>query len=114
MILSKGEKVFVITRRLFHGDLRRHFVGEVQKVSDLTMRVQGYAFIFDEPTSQFIRREDQRTRIFPLTDAGLVINVIPGDVTIADVLYKMNEQNQRVITDDKLFSINVDEFATNR
>ncbi len=31
-MLSKGEKVFVITRRLFEGDRIRLFVGEVQRI----------------------------------------------------------------------------------
>lgn len=29
MIIERGEKVHIITRRLFESDLRRHFVGEV-------------------------------------------------------------------------------------
>jgi hypothetical protein len=46
-MLAKGEKVFVITRRMFAGDLRRYFVGEVQEVSSFAMRIQRYAFVFD-------------------------------------------------------------------
>lgn len=114
MILSKGEKVFIITRRLFHWDLRRHFVGEVQAETETTIRVQGFAFIFDETSNQFIRRDDQRIRIFPLLDAGIVINVLPNEVKIEDIHYKTDEKNRRVITDDKLFSMNVSEFAVNR
>ena len=47
-MIIKGEKVFVITRRLFDEDLRRHFVGEVQEITNVAMRVQGYSFVFDD------------------------------------------------------------------
>ena len=30
MVVEPGEKLFIVTRRLFEGDLRRHFVGEVK------------------------------------------------------------------------------------
>jgi hypothetical protein len=75
--------------------------------------VQGFAFIFDETVSQFIRRDDLRIRIFPLLDAGIVINVLPVEVNIEDIHYKTDEKN-RNITDDKLFRMNVSEFAVNR
>jgi len=114
MILSKGEKVFLITRRSFPGDLRRHFVGEILEVTDSAIRVQGFAFIFDETTSQFIRRDDIRIRIFSMLDAGIVINILPEEVNIEDVHYKIDEKNHRVISDDKLISMNVSEFALNR
>ena len=114
MILYKGEKVFIITRRLFHWDLRRHFVGEVQEVTDSTIRVQGFAFIFDDTSQQFIRRDDLRIRVFSLLDAGIVINVLSTEINIEDIHYKTDEKNRRVITDNKTFSMNVSEFAVNR
>jgi hypothetical protein len=114
MILSKGEKVFVVTRRLFNGDLRRHFVGVVQEVSETAFRVKGYAFIFDEMSSQFIRHDELRTRVMTFVDAGMVINILPDEVNIEEIHYRTNEKNHRVITDDKLFTMNVSEFAINR
>ena len=37
MVLGIGEEVLIIARRLFEKDLRRHFVGEVQEVSDMAI-----------------------------------------------------------------------------
>ncbi len=34
MVLAQGEKVHVILRRNFEGDLRRHFVGEIIAASE--------------------------------------------------------------------------------
>ena len=112
MLLSNGEKIFVITRRRFTGDLRRHFIGEVIGCSDIAVRVMGYVFVFDEMSGEFVRREDLRTRIFPLTDGGFIIYFIPKDVNIEDITYQVVERNQRIITDGKNFAMNVNEFTT--
>ena len=114
MLLNSGEKVFVITRRTFEGDLRRHFLGEVKESSDFAVRVTGYIFVFDEMSGEFVRRRELRTRIFSLTDAGVIINIFPKSVNIRDITYQVDENNQRVITDGKTFTMNVNEFAIRR
>ena len=113
-LIGTGEKVYVITRRTFEGNLRRQFVGVVQAVTDFAMRVQGYAFVFDDVTKQFVRREDLRTRIFSLLDAGLVIHILPEETRLDDVQFIWDENNRRMITDRKNFSMNVSEFSLNR
>ena len=113
-MLAKGEKVFIVTRRLFETDLRRHFVGEVLEASGATVRVSGYGFVFDETNKEFVRREGLRIRIFPLIDAGLTINVIPREIILEDIRYSTNETSQRVITDNKSFQMNISEFGLNR
>lgn len=112
-MLNIGEKVFVITRRAFDSELRRHFVGEIQDVNQLTIRVRGFAFVFDDVTSEFVRHEDIRVRIFSLIDAANVIHVIPKDTTIENIRYTF-EKNQRYITDGIAFKMNISEFGINR
>jgi hypothetical protein len=56
MVLTEGEKVHVITRRLFDNDLRRHFVGEVKAVSDVAVRLEGYAFVLNIPATTDTKR----------------------------------------------------------
>jgi hypothetical protein len=113
-MLSKGEKIFVITRRLFEKDLRRHFVGQVQEVSGAAIRARGYVFVFDESTNEFVRREELRTRIFSLIDGGIVISVLPGEVILEEIRYGLDEKNRRIITDEKSFKMNVSELGVHR
>jgi len=113
-MLSKGEKIFIITRRLFENDLRRHFIGEVQEVSGAAIRVRGYTFIFDDTSKEFVRRDNPRTRIFTIIDAGLIIILLPGEVVLEEIKYSINEKNYRIITDEKSFSMNVNEFGVFR
>lgn len=110
-MLSKGDKLFVITRRLFEGDLRRHFVGEVQETTERAVRVQGYMFVYDDANNVYVRREGERTRIFSLVDAGLVINVLPRDVALKDIQYRDDEENHLVLTDEKSFKLDINEFG---
>ena len=44
-VIDVGDKVHIITRRLFEDDIRRHFVGEVTRVSGELQEVQGYTFV---------------------------------------------------------------------
>ena len=55
-LLEKGEKVHVIERRVFDGDARRHFVGEVEEVNDTAIRATGYTFVCNPMTGNFDRR----------------------------------------------------------
>ena len=113
-MLSKGDKLFFITRRLFENDLRRHFIGEVLEVSTATVMVSGYAFVFDHTSNDFVRRDDLRTRIFSLIDAGIVISVLPRDAYVEDIHYHLNEQGRRILTDEKTFKLNISEFGIDR
>ena len=114
MVVTVGEKIHVITRRLFETDLRRHFIGEVEACTDLLVRARGYAIVFDTTTSEFVRRNEERTRVFSLLDANFIINVVPKSVVIDDVHYREDERNRRVVTDGRDFAMNVSEFGAQR
>jgi hypothetical protein len=113
MILAPGEKVFIMTRRLFREDFRRHFVGEVEELFGGTLRAHGYSFIYDEVLNDFVRREDLRTRLFSAIDAGLMIFVLPAEVVLADVRYEIRK-GERLLTDGKAFNMNVSELSAKR
>ncbi len=114
MTITAGEKLHMITRRLFEGDLRRHFAGVVEEVTGTMIRARGYVFVFDEGTNEFVRRNDERRRLFSASDAGLVINILPLETEVEDLRYKMNEESNRVLTDGKTFSLNINEFGSTR
>ena len=62
IILSAGDKVFIVTRRHFEGDTRRHFVGEVAACTENSVRVTGHAYIANGKNG-FDRKPEERTRI---------------------------------------------------
>jgi hypothetical protein len=110
-LLKPGEKIHVITRRCFDGDLRRHFAGQVVAATESTARVQGYTFVFYPGPNEYVRRPDLRERIIALSDAGNIINVLPENVNLDELVYRPSEQNRLVVTDCKSFSLDINEFS---
>ena len=111
-ILNLGEKVHVITRRLFDDDLRRHFVGEVTATRDGRFRAEGFTFVFDTAMNQFVKRPELRTRVFSL-DSQQIVNVLPKGVAISKLIYKVTHK-MLTVTDEQGFSLEINEFGLNR
>lgn len=113
MVLSKGEKILVIRRRLFEKDIRRHFVGEIEEVSAELVRITGFAFIFDETNNDYKRRSKPQTNVFSLVDAGIAVILLPKEIDLEAIRYRMNDKGHRVLTDGKSYSLQVSEFGPN-
>lgn len=113
MLLDRGEKLHVIQRRLFESDTRRHFVGEVAAVDGPAARVEGYAFVFDAVRGGFERKPEHRVRLVSLSDARLIITVLPRETDIESCRYAQ-EGNRLVLTDGKQLKLDVNEFGARR
>jgi hypothetical protein len=111
MLLNPGEKIHVMTRRYFDGDLRRHFAGQVVAANESAARVRGYAFVFYPGSNEYVRRPDLRERIIALNDAGNIINVIPENVNLEELVYHPSEEKRLVVTDRRSFSLDINEFS---
>lgn len=112
-LLQPGEKIHVIERRAFDGDARRHFVGEVEQATDNVVRATGYTFVCNTMTGNFDRREPERTRIVPLTAAGVVVYVIPTEIDVHQVRYEWASGNRLVVRSGH-WEVFLDEFASLR
>lgn len=98
MILNGGEYIHVIHRQLFPGDAQRHFVGTVEAHEGALVRVKGYLFAMDSTQSQFVRREELRTRVISLNDA-VIVNVLPAHVKIDEITYTHRPNGDIHVTD---------------
>jgi hypothetical protein len=98
MILNTGEYVHIIHRQLFPADARRHFVGTVESHEGAIVRLKGYLFAMDSTQSQFVRREQLRTRIISLNDA-VIVNVLPSHVKIDNITYTHRPNGDILVTD---------------
>lgn len=113
-VVKTGDKLHVITRRGFDGDIRRHFVGEVLEFEDGMARVRGYTFLYDQFRNEFVRRPELRTRILGLGDSGHVINVLPDEVEIERLRYTHSEERRLIVTDGRSFTLDINEFSVSR
>jgi len=107
-ILCPGEKLHIIERRQFEGDVRRHFVGEVEEVSGSHLRVRGHAFVYSDRKQEFTRRAEERIRVFTL-DSSLVINLLPPTIAVAEIRYVHSGTGLKA-TDGRSFQLDINEF----
>ena len=109
-VLDVGDKLHVMTRRLFADDVHPHFVGEITAVAGPIFRAQGYSFVFDSGTNTYVKHPKARTRLFSLSDAGHIINVIPQEVSLNALQYRIIA-GRLAITDNRDFSLEINEFG---
>ncbi|MCF8068813.1 MAG: hypothetical protein K9L30_09535 [Desulfobacterales bacterium] len=114
MIIKKGEKIHVITRRGFESDIRRHFIGEIVESSDILARAEGFVYVPDLRTNQFIRRPDKRLRFIGLADSGNIIHILPANADIEQAMYSLSKENRMVVSDGKSFTLEINEFSSTR
>lgn len=109
MLLDIGEHVHVIERRQFDSDVRRHFMGTVERVESGAVRLRGHAFVYDSGSSTYIRSSEQRTRIVPFAN-GYVINVAPSNTDVESVRYE-ELSGRLTATDGGSFRLDINEFG---
>jgi len=109
-IVTIGDKLHVITRRQFEGDLRRHFMGAVIGNTGSLVELEGLAMIYNEGSGEWIRQPETRRRIFSLAEAGHVVNRMPRSVEIDQLMYERID-GELLVTDGKEFELNINEFG---
>lgn len=110
-VVTIGDKLHVITRRLFENDMARHFMGEVVGNTGSLCELEGYVMVFVPGQGEWVRRPERRRRIFSLAEAGHIVNRLPRSVEIDGLLYERID-GELLVTDGKEFELNIDEFGT--
>jgi hypothetical protein len=109
-LIQPDECVHVIERRLFPGDVRRHFIGQVEAVSERAIRVRGYLFVYDSSSNAFVKKPEPRTRIFPL-DNRVIVNMLPASLKFENIGYFHDSEGNLSITDGAGFELDISEFS---
>ena len=111
MILDVGEKVHVIERRSFTGDLCRHFVGQIIRCSENAFRAKGNVWIYDYMKGHFLRKPEVSERVINFRSDTLTISVIPNEVNLSEIEYVITEDKGTIVTDGKGFSLDITDFS---
>ena len=109
-IVVPGDKLHVVTRRLFDGDVSSHFVGAVVGNTDSLCELEGYAMVFDAGRREWVRRPELRKRILSLAEAGHVVTRLPRDVAVDDLYYERAD-GELLLTDGKEFELSLSELG---
>ena len=111
-LLQPGDVVFVVDRRLFEDDLRRHFVGTVEFCTDTGFIARGYPFLHSSREGNFVRKNNPRTRLFSFFNEQ-IINLLPKHCNVDKVEHVVTDHGT-ILTDNDTFRIDVSEFGLRR
>ncbi|MCB1960923.1 MAG: hypothetical protein KDE68_10450 [Rhodocyclaceae bacterium] len=111
MVVDIGDKVHVMYRALYENATRRHFLGEVCAVDRGLCRLEGFAYVYDQKSTVFVKKPERRTTVIDLGESGYIVNVVDRGVDIASVLYRYTSDAGLVATDGKAFVLNINEFG---
>ena len=78
------------------------------------VRLLGYTIIFDKIRNVFVKSREVRATIMDLAESGYIVNFIPDDVNIADLIYKYDNEKKLIMTDEKSFTQDINEFGISR
>lgn len=112
MVIEVGEKLHIMYRSLYEKSTRRHFIGTVTSAKDALCRIDGYVFIYDDKNTEFTKKPELRSTIINLAESGYVVNLIDKNVALENVHYKYAQNVGLIATDDKGFSLNINEFGS--
>lgn len=109
MILNNGDKVIIVHRRLYESDHARFFVGTVDGQSDLLIKVRGFSWVKNQYGGNFLKKEEERTKIIPLTSGSLIIYQIPTSVNIDKLYIDTAKKGTSIMKDDSGFQMDFSE-----
>ena len=111
LVIEVGEKLHIMYRSLYEKSTRRHFIGKVIAAKDALCRLEGFVFIYDERLTEFTRKQEMRTTIIDVAESSFIVNIINPDVVLEEVRYTYAQNIGLIATDDKDFSLNINEFG---
>lgn len=111
MILSQGDKVMVVHRRLFENDQSRIFIGEVDGHHNSLAKVTGRSWLKDKFHGDFVEKKEIRTKIISLESSGLIIYQIPSTVNLSALSIDLVGHGKNLITDHKNFNLDLSDTA---
>lgn len=109
-IVAIGDKLHIMTRRLFEEEIRRHFAGEVMATSGALVELRGFAFVFNPASNQYRKLPEIRTYLCSLGDSGHICNKLPRELALDRLSYQVVDQ-RLVVTDGKEFILSINEFG---
>ena len=76
------------------------------------IRVDGYAFVFNPVTLDYVLRPEFRTRIFGIGDPSEIVNIIPRASMLERMRYELQE-GRLVVTDGVSVALDINEYNAN-
>jgi hypothetical protein len=107
-ILSNGDRILVVDRRLFKDDNTRLFVGTVEEFEQEMIRARGFTFhVSPYEVSGSERRGEERVRVITLA-AGDIIFMLPREQDLSRLQLKRSPKSMQLT--DGIFAMDLSDF----
>ena len=107
MLLKPGDTLLVVHRRLFEADTSRYFIGTVAAFAGGLAKVAGQTFV--RTNTGWIKKEQLRTKLVPLTVDGVMAYQLPDEVEVAALEFRDNGPGKTVLADGHGFEFDMTE-----
>ena len=108
-MLTQGEKLLIVHRRLFENDSPRFFVGEVQAYEAGLAKIQGYTFVKDVFSGNMKKKVDLRTKIMSIVSGTFMVYQLPLTVLLDSVQFELDQAGALILKDGGGFIMDVGE-----
>lgn len=99
MLIEPGSKLLIVHRRLFEHDKPRFFLGVVDAYQDGIVRVTGNSWAEDSVKREYVKKEDPRTKIVPLSSGNLIVYILSPEMNLARVDFHTDAQGRLWLRD---------------
>jgi hypothetical protein len=107
-IVTEGDRILVIDKRLFKDDNTRLFVGVVEEFATNVIRARGFSFhVSPYEVSGAERRGEERVRVITLF-AGDIVFVLPRDQDLTRLQLKRSPKSMQLT--DGTFALDLSDF----
>lgn len=112
MPIQNGEKFHSMYGSLYEKSDRRHFIGEVDSAKGSVCRIHGFVFTYDDKKTAFVKKPEKKETIINVAESGYISNAVDPSLVLENVLYTYSQDDGLINTDDKDFSLNINEFGS--
>ncbi len=107
-IVTDGDRILVVDKRLFKDDNTRLFVGIVEEFANDVIRARGFSFhVSPYEVSGAERRGEERVRIITLS-AGDIVFVLPREQDLTRLQLKRSPKSMQLT--DGVFAMDLSDF----
>ena len=98
-ILNQEDKLLIVHRRLFEGDVSRYFIGEVDASNDILVQVTGYTWVNSALKTSFFKKEEARTKIFSLSSGTFIVYKLKRDLDMKSIEITVKDDTRTILQD---------------
>jgi hypothetical protein len=108
-MMSEGDAVLIVHRRLFSDDQSRFFIGTVQDYEAGIACVKGVTWLRDPANGEYCAKPDTRTKVISASSGTLMIYLLPAGCQTESLELAKRDDRHLVLRDGQGFEMDLSE-----